>query len=145
MKGKDILVAFIVLVIIVAGILILNKKPKVTKVSLPSPTPSIQQQIQDKFAGLSIPQNTEQTELKDVSGGSGMGLATRSEILADLPTPPAGQSYQAWIGNGQRLILLGKLEMAKGGYILDYNSAKYAGYNGIVITLGGKHILEGSF
>jgi hypothetical protein len=74
-----------------------------------------------------------------------MGIATRSEILADLPTPAAGQYYQGWLGNGQKLVLIGTLNNAKGGWILDYSSVKYPGYNQVVVTLAGKHILEGSF
>ena len=35
--------------------------------------------------------------------------------------------------------------MAKGGWILDYSSSKYPGYNKIIVTQGTAHILEGSF
>ena len=146
MRGRDIVIGFLVLVVIVAGVLAF-KKVKISSIlkPAPTPTPTVQQKIESKFTGLTIPQDSEQTELKDVSGEGGMGIATRSEILADLPQPPASQSYQGWIGNGQKLILLGTLRMAKGGWILEYSSSKYPGYNQIVVTLGGKHILEGSF
>ncbi|MGA2910525.1 MAG: anti-sigma factor [Candidatus Microgenomates bacterium] len=145
MRGRDVLIAFIVLVAIIAGVLIFDRKINISKTSLPTATPTIQQQIESKFNGLTIPAGTEQTELKDVSGGQGMGIATRNEILADLPTPPAGQYYQGWLGNGGKLVLLGILRNAKGGWILDYNSSNLPGYNQIVVTLAGKHILEGSF
>jgi hypothetical protein len=143
-KGRDVLIAFIVLVIIVAGVLILGKKGK-NILPTPSATPTILQKIQSKFSGLTIPAGEPQAELKDVSGGEGMGIATRSEIVADLPTPSVGQYYQVWLGNGSKLILIGTLKNAKGGWILDYSSTKYSGYSQVVVTLGGKHILEGSF
>jgi hypothetical protein len=143
-KGRDVLIAFIVLVVIIAAVLIVGKK-KVNILSVPSATPTILQQIQSKFSGLTIPQGEPNIDLKDVSGGAGMGIATRSEILADLPTPSAGQYYQGWLGNGQKLVLIGTLKNAKGGWILDYSSVKYPGYNQVVVTLAGKHILEGSF
>ena len=92
-----------------------------------------------------IPTDAEKIELKDVSGGSGMGIATRNEILADLPTLPNGQFYQGWLEKDGKTVLLGTLELAKGGWILNYNSSVYPGYNKVVVTVGEKHILEGSF
>jgi hypothetical protein len=72
-----------------------------------------------------------------------MGLATRNEILADLPS---GQSYQGWLENSNgKTVLLGTLKMAKGGWLLNYNSGAYPGYNKVIVTAGQKHILEGSF
>jgi hypothetical protein len=66
--------------------------------------------------------------------------------LADLPTLPNGQFYQGWLGNSSgKTVLLGTLKMAKGGWILNYNSSVYPGYNKVIVTVGGKHILEGSF
>lgn len=144
MKGRDILIAFIVLVVIIAAVLVAGKK-KVNILPVPSATPTILQKIQSKFSGLTIPQGEPSIDLKDVSGGAGMGIATRSEIVADLPSPRVGQYYQAWLGNGQKLVLIGTLKNAKGGWILDYSSVKYTGYNQVVVTLAGKHILEGSF
>jgi hypothetical protein len=144
MRGRDVLIAFIVLVVIIAIVLVAGKK-KVNILSTPTATPTILQQIQSKFSGLTIPQGEPSIDLKNVSGGAGMGIATRSEILADLPVPPAGQYYQGWLGNGQKLVLIGTLRNAKGGWILDYSSAKFPGYNQVVVTLAGKHILEGSF
>jgi hypothetical protein len=83
--------------------------------------------------------------LKDVTGGVGMGIATRSEILADLPDPTNGQYYQVFLEKDGKTVLLGRLEKAKGGWILNYNSAKFPGYNKVIITVGTTHILEGSF
>jgi hypothetical protein len=144
-RTKDILVAFIVIVAIVAGVLLIKNRAKIAQKVSPTATPSIQQQIENKFKGLVIPQDQESIELKDVSGGSGIGLATRNEILADLPTLPNGQFYQGWLEKDGKAVLLGTLKMAKGGWILNYNSSIYPGYNKVIVTVGGKHILEGSF
>lgn len=144
MRFKRILAAFIVVVVVVAGVLVIKNR-KATSVLAPSASPSIQQQIESKFKGLVIPTDAEKIELKDVSGGSGMGIATRNEILADLPTLPNGQFYQGWLEKDGKTIPLGILELAKGGWILNYNSSVYPGYNKIVVTVGEKHILEGSF
>ena len=145
MRGKDILVTFIVIVVIVAGVLVIKSRAKIVQKVSPTATPSIQQQIENKFSGLVIPQDQEKVELKNVSGGVGMGIATRNEILADLPTLPNGQFYQGWLEKDGRTVLLGTLKMAKGGWILNYNSSVYPGYNKVIVTAGGKHILEGSF
>ncbi len=146
MKVKNIFIAFIVVVAIVAGVLYIKNRTKTTPIVSPSATPSVQQQLQNKFNGLVIPKDKESIELKDVSGGSSIGLATRSEILADLPSLPSGETYQGWLENSSgKTILLGTLKIAKGGWILNYDSSKYPGYNKVIVIVGGKHILEGSF
>jgi hypothetical protein len=142
---KSVLTIFVILVIVVAGVLILSKKTKKDSLKVPVSTPNIEQKIENKFKGLVIPADAERTELKDVSGGNSMGIATRSEILADLPDLVSGQVYQAFLEKDGKTISLGSLEMAKGGWILDYDSTKFPGYNIIIITLGNIHILEGSF
>lgn len=145
MKIKSFLATFVVLVILIVGFLLIYKKTKVGKIQVPAPSPSVQQKIEDRFKGLVIPADTERAELKDVSGGVGMGIATRSEILADLPDPTNGQYYQVFLEKEGKTVLLGKLEKAKGGWILSYNSVKFPGYNKVIITMGATHILEGSF
>ncbi len=145
MRGRNIFFAFIVIIAIVAGVFVIRNRTNIVQKVSSSPTPSIQQQIQNKFNGLVIPADQEKVELKDVSGGSGMGLATRNEILADLPSLPSGQSYQGWLENNGKTVLLGTLKMAKGGWILNYNSSMYPGYNKVIVAVGTKHILEGSF
>ena len=145
MRTRSVFIAFIVIVAIIVGVLIINKKLKVNKLLAPSVTPNIQQQIENKFKGLIIPSDAEKIELKDVSGGVGMGLATRTEILADLPELPSGQFYQGWLEKDGKTVPLGNLKLAKGGWMLNYNSSIYPGYNKVIVTVGEKHILEGSF
>jgi len=145
MRAKNIFAAFIVVVAVVAGVLLIKNRAKVSQKPSPTPTPSIQQQILNKFNGLVVPQDQESIELKDVSGGSGMGLATRNEILADLPSLPSGETYQGWLENNGKTVLLGTLKVAKGGWILNYNSSAYPGYDKVIVAVGTRHILEGSF
>jgi hypothetical protein len=144
-KTRSIFIAFVVVVIAVAGVLLMKKNLKVNKLLAPSVTPTIQQKIESKFLGLNIPTDAERAELKDVSGGSGIGLATRTEILADLPDPPKGQFYQARLEKDGKTVLIGNLKIAKGGWMISYNSEAYPGYNKVIVMLGDTHILEGSF
>lgn len=94
---------------------------------------------------MTIPEDAEKIELKNVSGGEGIGIATRSEILADLPPPGKGESYQVHLSNGSKTILLGAMRLAKGGFMIEYDSSKYPGYNQVIISKGSVRILEGSF
>ena len=147
MNIKRVVIVFVVLAIIIAGALLVSQKIKNnrTSISFPEATPTVEQQIEEKFKGLIIPDDAEKVELKNVSGEEGMGMATRNEILADLPDLQKGENYQVLLGNGIKTVLLGSMRQAKGGYLLEYDSSKYPGYNQIVVVRGVKHILEGSF
>lgn len=145
MRGRNLFVAFVVIVAVVAGVLLIKNRAKIAQKVNPTASPSIQQQIENKFKGLVIPTDAEKIELKDVSGGVGMGIATRNEILADLPTLANGKFYQGWLEKDGKAVLLGTLNLAKGGWILNYNSSVYPGYNKVIVTQGSTHILEGSF
>lgn len=119
MRNKDIVVGALVLVVIVSAILI-SRNLKIKKnLVLPSSTPSIQNQIESKFGNIIIPPDTEKIDLKDVSGGVGMGIATKEVILADLPEPDSGYFYQAWVEKSGKLVSLGKMRIGKGGYIFE--------------------------
>lgn len=147
MNIKRVVLVFVILVIIIVGALLASQKIKNNRISisLPEATPTVEQRIEEKFKGLVIPDDAEKIELRNVSGEEGMGIATRNEILADLPNLQKGESYQVLLGNGTKTILLGSMRQAKGGYLLEYDSSKYPGYNQIVVVRGAKHILEGSF
>jgi hypothetical protein len=149
MKTRNLVIGFIFLIGIVAAILIIKGKAKINSLPVPAvpvATPSIQQKLQSKFQNLVIPNSGDQVDLIDVSGGFSMGIATRNEIIADLPTLPKGQFYQGILENSSgKTVLLGNLRMEKGGWILDYDSSKFPGYNKIIVTQGVNHILEGSF
>jgi len=146
MKGRNVLIAFIVIVVVIVGVLLIKNRAKIAQKVSPIATPSVQQQIKNKFNGLTIPQGEPSIDLKDVSGGSGMGIATRSEVLADLPDLAKGQIYQGYLENSSgKTVLLGNLKSEKGGWILNYDSSMYSGYNKVIVVVGTKHILEGSF
>ncbi|HCR35925.1 hypothetical protein A2130_00165 [Candidatus Woesebacteria bacterium GWC2_33_12] len=151
---KDILVGLVIVVVVVLGVL-LFKKLKTAKV-LSTPVPqeiSFKNDIEDSFK-FDIPDNVKTTELKDVSGSNGRGIATSTEVLADIEDPVTGYFYEAWLqgSNNQDLISLGKLRIAKGGWLLEYEGSKYPEYKKIIISLEKvfdsnleKRILEGTF
>lgn len=146
MKTRDIVTGLIVLVVLIAGVLIIRNARNKISVSGPSATPSISEQLSKTFPGFNIPAGTETADLKDVSGGSAMGVATRTEIVANLPTLSGGQFYQAFLENSQgKQVLLGTLRLTKSGWMVSYDSSKYPGYSKVIVATGGKHILEGSF
>jgi len=146
MSTRKVLLIFLALVVIISGVLLIRKsKNNKVILNLPEATPSIERLIKEKFQGLTIPDDSEKIELENVSGGEGIGIATRSQVIADLPSLQKGEKYQVFLGNGSKTILLGNLRELKGGYILEYDSSKYLGYNQIIIMRGSQHILEGSF
>lgn len=157
-KTRDVVVGIIVIaVVITAGLLYKNlKSPKV----LPSPTTSpLMNELVQGF-NYDIPDDVESTNLSDVSGGSAKAIATRKyesgvfthAVLADLPDLESG-FYEGWLVMGEKFISTGKLRIAKGGYLLEFNSnTDYSDYKKVVITkelkddkLPETHILEGSF
>lgn len=145
MKTRDIVTGFIVLVILI-GVVLFIRNRTLKPVAIPTPTPSIQQKVSKTFNGLTIPAGTEQTELKDVTGGESFGIATRTEILANLPALSSGQFYQGRLANSAgKIVVLGNFRLAKGGYILEYDSKKFPGYNIVIVAQAGKTILQGSF
>ena len=146
MNTKRIITIFVVLIIAVAAFLILSprfgKKPPET---ISTPSPSVEEQLEQKLKGLVIPDDTDKTELKNVSGGEGMGIATSTEVVADLPGLTAGQTYQVLLGNGTKTVLLGTMIQAKGGWMLSYDLSKHSGFNQIFIVRDSERILEGTF
>ena len=146
--------------LVTAGLMV--KKARIDKLAKLTAGPTTEQKIQDKFGGITIPQDVDKADLKDISGESGLGMVTRKysdgkfeiTILADIPAPSAGYFYQGWILKDDSAFLsLGKLGIAKGGFILDFTSAKdYSDYKKVVVTLEKtldqspeKSILEGSY
>lgn len=151
---------WLLLIVMVIGGFYLYKKLKTPK-SLSTPTPSaIKSEIEGLFDYV-IPEDLDSTELKDVSGGEGRGIATKKfennlfthAVLADLPDLASGEFYEGWLVSGEKIISTGKLKIAKGGFLLEFTSkTDYSDYNSVVVTLEKKddklpetHILEGSF
>jgi hypothetical protein len=161
MKIRDVAIGLSVLVLLIAAALIIRRVKNAKIQSVPIPTPGFQQDLGEKFPGLTIPSNADKTSLTDVSGGTGAGETFRTyqdgkfalTIAADLPTPQAGYFYQGWIKKDSDYVSVGKLELAKGGYLLDFSSdTNYSDYNSVIVTsekVNDKnpetHLLEGSF
>ena len=135
MKTRDIVIGLVILVLIVTAVI--YKKNKATGLQVPLPTPTVEQRISDTFNGLTIPDGAERVELKDISGGDSFGIATRTEVLADLPEPETGSFYQVWV-DGKAM---GAMRVAKGGWLFE---GKIDGQK-VQVKLGEKTILEGSF
>ena len=163
MKSKDYIVWFVVLLLIFGGYFFLKKTKTSQNKEIAYPTPSsIEKKITEKFGGIVIPTDADRSDLSPVNGKDGFGMATRRysngkfslTVLGDLPEPKSGQFYQAWIlGNNGMPINVGKLSVAKGGYLVDFTTTgDYSNYSKVFVTLESKfdsnpeeHVLEGSF
>jgi len=166
MNRRDIVIGVGVLLLI--GGLVFYWRQKSTKkeqIVVPA-VQSVQDKIEEKFK-YQIPENVDKAELKDVTGGNASAIATReyqnqkysSTFLADLPDPEAGTFYQAWLVKGTQgqegysIVSLGKLVIAKGGWMIDFSSQKdYTSYDKVMVTKETifdntfeKTVLEGSF
>lgn len=150
---KDVVTGLIIIFLIIGGAYLYRylKNPRTTT---PTPSPvsfEFRKDFEDSFK-LDIPDNVNSIELKDVSGGDGRGIATENEILVDANNPDENKYYEAWLEKDDKLVSLGKLQMAKGGWLLNYDKSKYSDYKKIIISLEKtndnkieKKILEGSF
>lgn len=153
MGRKEIFVGLFV-ILVVLGIIFGVKKAKDSKVKpLNIPTPVATQNLETRFK-LTIPSDVEKINLQVAFGFEGMGIATRKFangvfshiIIADLPEPASG-NYQAWlIKDDTNKISTGVLKLAKGGYLLEFNSnIDYSDYKKVEVKLGEKVVLTGSF
>lgn len=151
---RDILIGFAVIALIIIGVIAYRQNK--AKNANPSPTPApitFENELEDSFK-YDIPDDANSIELKDVSGGNGRGIATEREILADIEDPAPGYYYEAWLqdSNNGNLVSLGRLRVAKGGWLLEYDKSQYGDRNNIVISLERtndssieKRVLEGTF
>ena len=169
-KSRNILVG-IVLVIIVAliALFLIRRRPAInapTFSPLPTSTSSFQQNLENNF-GITIPSSALKADLRDVTGGSQMGLLTLDKegtqnsytLLANLDDPQPGSFYQAWLVRGRlgdsnfSTVSLGKLSLAKGGWLItlttptDFSDHKtiWLTQEKVFDTTPETHILEGSF
>lgn len=162
-ERRDIIIGVIVLAVIAALVLYL-RRPKTLPTTFSIPTPSSVQKNIEKTFNVQIPENVEKAEL---TGESGMGIATREfangkyvyTILVNLDEPSSGNFYAGWLVRGKAgdsnysVVSLGKLRVAKGGWLVDFESSvNYSDYKNVLVTLEkslmgkpGKEILTGSF
>ncbi|MBI3397533.1 hypothetical protein HY045_03595 [Candidatus Woesebacteria bacterium] len=164
-KNKILVALFIAVLVLLVYVVRRSLNTQQLKLN-PTPTPSVEQKIEQKF-NVAIPDNLEKAILRDVGGEEFGGIATRKyskgkfnlTILASLPDPKALTFYEAWISKGKEgdkgylVIPVGKLRVAKGGWLVDFNSTKnYTDLTAVLISLEEKvgntpekRILEGSF
>lgn len=150
---KDIVTGIIVVLVVIGGVYLFRYLKK-DKTITPSSSPvsyEFKKDFEESF-NFDIPDNVNSIELKDISGGDGRGIATESEILADIDEPESGYFYEAWLDNGENIVSLGKLKSIKGGWLVEYKKGSNPGYNKVVVSLEKvddkkieKRILEGSF
>lgn len=164
MNKRDIVIGLVIFSL-VAAVIFWSKKPRIAPVEAPTPTPELK--IEEKF-NYEIPGDVNKIDLVDVSGGEARGVATRvyqngrfeHVILAELPDLEEGEFYQGWLTTkgkegevGFSYVKTGRLRLAKGGYLLEFESTRdYTSFNQVWVTLEKvddtkpeKHILEGSF
>lgn len=146
MKTRDIIIGVVVILILGIGIYFLLQNGNEEEVVIePTPTPVSVEDVEDKF-NVDIPDDAETAEMR---GEGTSALATRRivgglitlSILADLPDLNAGERYQAWLTKGEEgsddfsRISLGNLRIAKGGYMIDFNSSDdLDGYDHIQVS-----------
>ncbi len=149
---KDIITGLVVILVIIGGVYLFRYLKK-NKVVLPTSSPAsyeFKKDFEDSFK-LDIPDEVNSIELKDVTGGDSRGIATENEILVDANDPESG-FYQAWIEKDGVLTSLGKLTIAKGGWLIEYSMPNIVENSKVVVSLEinndnkiEKRILEGSF
>lgn len=165
MQRRDIVVGLVILAALAGFIYFRGRQPAPEELQVPE-TLSVEKKLEEAFK-IEIPEGIEKIELKDVTGGDATGLATRKfeagsfthTVLADLPDPEPGTFYEGWLVRGEvtdvdfHLISTGKMRVAKGGYLLEFESSTdYSDYKQVVITLEKvadnnpeEHVLEDSF
>lgn len=153
--------AFAVVLVVIVFLLRRGRQPSIINVSTPLPTPisNYRQELQNNF-GITVPNSAISASLKDVSGGVQEGIAIYDKsngqfvytIIASLNEARPGYFYQGFLVRGKPgdnnfdMVSLGRLEIAKGGYIVNYTSSKdLLDHKDVWVVLGDKHILEGSF
>src|SRR3972149_15484 len=166
MNRRDIVIGVIVVVLVAGGLYVRQRSRTQEETRVPETLSSVEEQIEDKFK-VDIPEDVDKAELKDTSGGSASAIATRKfennrfelSILADMPDPSTGKFYQAWLTKGGRdreefsQVSLGRLILAKGGWMLNYSGDKdYSDHAKVIVSSEGvsdatpeQIILEGSF
>lgn len=164
-RTRDILIGLAIIIIIILIAVYLIRRGQVAQVSTSSPFPTpvsqFQQELQNNF-GITVPSSAIKADLKDVSGGNQVGLATIDKnaytVIANLNDPPSGYFYQAWLIRGNPgdtnydAISLGQLSLEKGGWLVNYISPNdLTDHKKVIVTLQHfnntpeTHVLEGSF
>ena len=164
MNRRDIVIGIGILLLL-AGVVFFRQKGQEENLVVPQ-TLSVEDQIEKSF-NIQIPEDVDKAELKDTTGAGSSAIATRKfengkfefSVLADLPDPAQGQFYQGWLIKGEEgsddfsSVSAGKMRIAKGGWMIEYNSATdYSDHGKVVVSLEKtldsnieEKVLEGSF
>lgn len=134
---KDVVTGFVIILILVFGYFIYSRyrsSQNIPDVGL-NTQETAKKTIEEKF-NISLDENSVFITLKDVSGGDASGIATEKEILVDLADPENGVFYQAWLAKSddEKIISLGKLQMAKGGWLINFDKNKYQDFEKVIIS-----------
>jgi hypothetical protein len=166
MKRRDIVIGLAILLFII-GLFYFRQRGEREDLIVPEETATdIESRIEERF-GVEIPEDANKAELTDVAGGDGYALATRRfedgafahSILADLPDPETGRTYQAWLVRGDEgdddynIVATGGMRVAKGGWVLEYQTTRnLEDHNRVLVTserIGEQRaeniVLEGEF
>lgn len=166
MKRRDIVIGLFVLVLLAGALYFRQRSQHPQEETRVPETLSSEQTFEEKF-NVQIPDDVDKSELKDISGGNGSGIATRKfanntfthSVLLDLSDPQQGSFYEAWLIRGEEnsenysAVSTGKLRLAKGGWTLDFQSSTdLSDHSKVVVSLEKTfdktietRILEGSF
>ncbi len=161
MRRKDIIFGLLFLAVFVGLFFFLKNRQPSKTIKVTETLPQVEENVEKRFR-ITIPDDVDKVELSSVSDIAGSAIATRKYesgkfthmVLADLPDPEAGSFYEGWlVKEDGSYISTGKMEIAKGGYLLEFQyPTDISSYNKVVVTLEKtadtkpeKYILEGSF
>lgn len=156
--------AAVVIVIVGLGFFLYRQSREEAPVEITSEDQMIEERANEVVEQMQaqLPENALRANLRDVSGGSGAGVATRVEnekaedelsVLAALPDPVSGEFYEAYLaGAGEEVQYLGRLSQAKGGWRLETQAEPEEGMSQVRVTREQvadqqpeEILLEGSF
>lgn len=151
---RDTLIGLAVIILIIVGIILYRQNKAKNVVLAPTPGPiTFESELEESFK-YDIPDDANSIELRDVTGGNARGIATEKEILVDVEDPAPGSYYEAWLENPDdgTVVSIGRLRVAKGGWLLEYDKSKHGNSNDVIISLESvsdstieKRVLEGTF
>lgn len=153
---RNFLILLITALILGGIIYYLTNREQEEVLVVPEPQTLSSEDELEKSLRFQIPEDAEKTELRNLRGDASKAIATRRvvnevleiSILADLDEG----SYQAYLVKGEQgsedysEIPAGELRLAKGGYLLEFESSEdLSAYDKIIVKDGDNVVFEGSF
>ncbi len=160
-RARNVLVGIVIIIIIIlVAVFFIRRQQSLNIITVASPLPTLpstyQQDLQNNF-GITVPSDAKKADLRDVTGNNQMGLVTLEKqnytVIANLEDPTPPYFYQAWLVKDNDIVSLGKLDIAKGGWMVNYSASRdlsdhkmvWITYERVLDNTPEKHILEGSF